>query len=539
MNTIFSLRVMKAAGARYFGWFFLFALTAHALDIPPEIRKRLMGEMEGKKNAAASLVTEAMDNSLDEDRYIVGGGDGFMISIMNLPDKTYTPTVGTDGDLYDNEIGLIPLGPITLKEAKERIGDHVKTQLRKNYTIRVSLLKVKTCYITVTGKILNPGTYPVFGSLHILDAIKAANGGVLPELSNHDFRHVTVKNRDTVKTYDLLKFLSRQDVDENPYVYPGDIINISETDVSVFVAGEILEPAKGIIPIAAGETLQKIVAIVRAKSSRTDSNFVILQKAGGGKRTEYKRDELDRILVHDGDLIIIPPSNSIQTTDTVRIRGLISHPGIYPIINGTSTVDEVIQAAGGPTSHGDIRNWRIVRRSKINQLNGDSDPDRPMQFSLASKFTAPVNPMVQPEIRASISDFRQNPDYALILPNPNSSPVLMNGDEIIIPSVDHFVYISGAVHLPGAYPYAEKTSFEDYIAMAGGYTRQAYKSNVYSATICDGIVSQKHKSHILPGDVLVVPPVIENKRLTTVFLPIVQTLAGVMTTILTAFIVFK
>jgi protein involved in polysaccharide export with SLBB domain len=56
---------------------------------------------------------------------------------------------------------------------------------------------------------------------------------------------------------------------------------------------------------------------------------------------------------------------------------------------------------------------------------------------------------------------------------------LENGDQLHIPPANSVVNVSGAVMTQGSYIFLEQYSYEDYIAMTGGYTRYADINNTF------------------------------------------------------------
>jgi len=59
------------------------------------------------KNMFAAPVIALIDNSIDADSYIVGGGDVFSIHILELPSIEYSATVDQNCDVTIPDLGLI------------------------------------------------------------------------------------------------------------------------------------------------------------------------------------------------------------------------------------------------------------------------------------------------------------------------------------------------------------------------------------------------------------------------------------------------
>jgi polysaccharide biosynthesis/export protein len=519
------------------------AIGASAFEIPSDIRNRLLGELEGKvKGGSLSAGMDGMDNSIDEDAYLIGGGDAFQIDITNLPSKNYTPIVGSDGNLFDDELGLVPVAGLTLKQAREQIKNHVRKILRKDYQVRVVLAKAKSVNISVTGDISVPGSQFLPGTSRIVDAIKQANQGFLPKANHSNLREVRVKNiNGNHKTYNLMRYLVHQDFSQNPYLYPGDQIHIMPMSAQIHVLGEVHWPTGGNLPIRNGETISDFIQTLHY-TSRADTSYIKLQRAGTTSMQIIALPDQGGEKINDGDILFIESKLNVNATDTVQVTGKASKPGTYPIVNGVTSVEEIIQVAGGTLKDGDAENWLVIRHSKLDALKSkESAKDLFSQSSLPSpRISAQASAsFVRPEMRSAVADLFLGGDFSMIFPKKGEKTVLMSSDEIHIPSRENFVYLSGAVSLPGPQPFKAGKTFDDYVAMAGGLTNKGDRMNAFTLTVFNGLTTIKSEREIRPGDILVIPSAVEYKRLSAVYLPMVQTLATVVGTILTGFLVYN
>lgn len=508
---------------------------ASALDIPAELKKRLLSEGDPKAKEL-SIDGESPDNSIDPESYLVGGGDGFRISIVGMPSDEYLPVVDPNGNLYDGELGLIPLGRITLTKALGLIQDRVKRSLRKNYEIYVTLRKVKRVNVTVTGAVNIPGTYQLPGTYRLLDALRAANGGQLSQLAKFDFRNVRVRNRDTVRTYDLFKFFSKGDLSQNPYIYPGDNLTLNPVDAKIYVSGEVLDPVIGWVPLVRGETLADLLGILNFKQS-ADSSAILVQQADSPSRRTLKKlsvAEAAHFLLLPNALVTIGSKDESQRPDTVQLNGEVMRPGTYPVLSSQATLREIIEMAGGPTELGDPSRTVVIRHRKSENIMGRSEQERMITLhGRPASIPAGVR-SVRPEISSSISDLQTLGDYSLVrAANLDVKASLQDGDEIFVPRNDPFVYVSGNVRRPGAYPWSKGKDAGDYVKDAGGYTGKADTQNRFVLASYNGVSQIRDVAELGQGDMLVVPAAIEYKRFNNVALPILQILPGVLSVIVT------
>lgn len=515
-----------------------FSTITVALEIPADLKRQFLKDMDPKPRVA--LDGDAPDNSLDPAKYLIGGGDAFQISIVGLPSESYTPVVDAGGNLYDGELGLIPLGKIPLSEAMGLIQEKVKKTLRKNNQVYVALRKIKKASITLTGAISVPGTYQLPGSYRLLDAIKAANGGALPALSATDLRKVTVRNGDSARTFDLMRFISKQDLDQNPYIYPGDNIYVNHTDSRVYVSGEILEPMKGWVPMIPGETMADFISVLNLKHTADSSGFLV-QQASSPSSQSLKRlsmQETAHFTLNPNDLITVTSKESYRRSDTVLVAGEVKNPGTYPILFSRSSLKRLLELAGGATERGNLERLVVIRHRKSEEIRGKGN-DMDSQGLLRSGMGKSMGTLqsVRPEISSSITDLHTSSDYTLIENiDLEDEDLLQDGDEIFVPRKDKYVYVSGSVKKPGAYRFVKDAGISHYIKQADGYANNADPRNQFLLANYDGVTQIKGGRSVSEGDLIVVPAAVEYKRVTSLYFPALQVLTGILSLALTLMI---
>lgn len=467
--------------------------------------------MQGLPNTTEN--STPIDNSIDPSHYYIGGGDIFSISVIGLPSIKYTAPVDNNGNIFLSDLGLIQLNKETLTQATSSIATFVQTKLKKNNQVYVVLKRAKTVTISVTGAVSNPGTYQVTGFFRILDAIKLANNNSLPSLSDCNYREVLVTNRDSTATCDIFEFLFANDLNANPYVYPGDNIKINLTTRRVLLVGAIRSKVGSFVPIKQNETLQHFLPLFPLDESADSTHVLVTQtnlENGNSIRT-VDRLEYSSFMLQDPDVITVPRKPDYRESYVINLEGEVSRPGVYPIVKGHTFAEDVINQAGGITKDGNGDNAFIIRQSKI----------------VGDVGTGPVLDMsVRPEINSALDRSRLMNDYAFIsLHKQGLRTLLQNGDNIVIPKYDGFIYISGNVKKPGAYNFVAGKNYHYYIGQAGGFTDKGDHVNVFAMTRYNKYSQIKDPNDLAEGDILVVPDQSEAKRLTTIIIPTISVLA--------------
>jgi protein involved in polysaccharide export with SLBB domain len=466
------------------------------------------------------------DNSIDENSYMIGGGDVFFITSVESPSIRYTAVVDQSGKAYIQNVGLVDIGKVSYAEAKKTISGYISSRLKNPSEIYIMLVQTKTATVSFTGQVSAPGSYELSGATRLLDAIRAANDNSMPLASEADLRRIQRENgRDSVVYYDLLAYLHKGDGTQNPYVYPGDRIRVNAITDKVFISGAVKAPASGYYPIKKGETLSGLLSMFTLDNTADTGAIIVYQPSDNSKRTLSISEA--GYLLNDLDAITVPVKKNSYGLYTASIMGEIASPGHYPIVENSTSARQLIDMAGGMKATGFFDQAVIIR--PLRNL-----PDR---FNSG----APQIGAVRPERGSSISAASASRDYAiirLVLFNPEKV-IIEPQDQIIIPKKDSFVYISGSVRNPGAYLFLPGKDSRYYVTQAGGYSSNADRSNVQVYLKYGDAVQSIEPRCVEPGSVIVVPASVQYKFLSQVVLPLLSTLVATVSLGLSIYVTSK
>jgi protein involved in polysaccharide export with SLBB domain len=476
-------------------------------------------------SSAASLMPPDIvlpsDNSIDPHEYMIGSGDVFFVTVVETPSMRFTAAVDQAGRAFIQNVGLVEIGKITYAEAKEIIAERVASILRNPSEIYVTLIQTKNATVSFTGRIRYPGSYELPGTMRLLDAILAANDGDLPPPNEADLRQVVYHSGDTIAIYDIYAYLYQGDNTQNPYIYPGDRIRINPTISGVLINGAIKIPASGFYPIKEGETLGEFLTMFTMDNT-ADMDKIIVYQTSDNKKITLDASGMDYVL-RDLDAITIPVKQNLPGIFTVHISGEIGSPGHYPIIENNTSARQLIDMAGGPKETANMSQAVVIRPIR-------SLPDR---FSVSAEHVSTV----RPERGASIIMASASQDYTIIkLILYNADRIILEpGDRIVIPKTDTFVYISGAVKNPGAYPFMQGRDIRYYVTQAGGLSSNADKSNIQVFMTYGDLVQSVETQCVESGGVIVVPTSTQYRLLTQVVLPLVSAVMMTASVVITIF----
>ena len=103
-------------------------------------------------------------------------------------------------------------------------------------------------------------------------------------------------------------------------------------------------------------------------------------------------------------------------------------------------------------------------------------------------------------------------DLPGILSGAKNDPLLMDGDELLIPRTRQEVTVVGEVNRPTSHLHERGRSVADYISSSGGYTQDAIRGGVYVIRASGEVVSFgngrwffQERSRVEAGDTIVVP----------------------------------
>ena len=226
----------------------------------------------------------------------------------------------------------------------------------------------------------------------------------------------------------------------------GDVILVPSYKILVSMEQGVKRPMS--FEMKEGETMADLISYAGGFETGYNADVVTVyrQNPKGFEVRSVETPEYGTFRLQDGDRIEVGPLQSLFENRIV-VTGAVYNPGTYELNENVHTAKQLIEKAGGllPEAFTD----RVVIHRE--------HEDRSMEvFSL--NLT---------EVMAGI-----RPDFAL-----------QNNDEIFITSQydlkeEGTMTISGMVKNPGEYPFAENTTIEDFIIMAGGLLDGASTSRV-------------------------------------------------------------
>jgi protein involved in polysaccharide export with SLBB domain len=386
--------------------------------------------------------------------YPVTPGDVYTVSFFagSVP-VTYTIVLDKSYKIKVANLGIIDASGKSYIELKNQ----VESLVSKNYPmsgVQFVLTQTSQFLITITGEVKTSIELKAW-ALSRLSQFWADN-----RTKYSSMRKVRIRSAGgSEKVYDLFKAQRYGDLNQDPFVRPGDTIILEKYDRQVTIEGEVRRP--GTYQLLEGEGLKELIEQYGdgytevADRNRIELTRYVAGKSDSGEKIYITKDEIEKhYQLNNLDRIII--KNITDLKPVLFIEGAIKNE------NNATTALEGTNKATIQFETG--MNYATLVRNVRGLFSYVSDTENSYIIRNGKKIPMNLNPML---FDASYkSEFFIEP-Y----------------DSLIIPFKQFFITVSGAVRNPGRYPYIPDRDWQYYIALAGGFDEQ--KNSGEEITIYD------------------------------------------------------
>ena len=381
--------------------------------------------------------------------YLIGPGDTFVIYVWGkLVQDTFSLTVDRDGKVSLPKAGTVFLWGLKFSEAEKIIKESL-LQNYSNFSINVTLGKLRTIRAFVLGEVYKPGGYTI-SSLSTLFHGLYESGGPTKVGS---FRKIKlIRDNKTISTIDLYDFLLTGEKGQDARLQSGDTIFVPSIGAVVAVRGSVKRPR---VYELLGET--KLSQVIKMAGGLTPSGYVnrlqIERIINNEKKSvfDFEIRNLDALTggkdmtVNDGDMISIFPINKTRY-GYVSVSGNINMPGEYELAPKMRVKDLLDKARG-------ILPGTFLTRSEISRYK-DEKTKEIIAFDIGR----------------------------LLKGDASENLLLQEWDQVIVYTVSNVipvqkVRISGAVNKEGVEDLTANMKVTDLIFKAGGLKPTALLDN--------------------------------------------------------------
>lgn len=395
------------------------------------------------------LTFEPNENQATPENYKLGPGDEVIIDVWGANEANYRETISPDGRIIVSQVGPMYLNGLTISQASAKI----KKAMAQIYAgvegdrpvsdISVTLGQNRTIQINVMGEVNAPGTYRLSSFTTIFNAIYRA-GGITDIGSLRTIR--IMRGGKAIGEVDIYDYLFYGKENNDVKLQDGDVINVPPYNSLVEVEGNVKRPMK--YELKEGESLTSLLTYAGGFAGDAYSEALTVVRQTGKEKQVYsvKESKYSSFTLSDGDKITISPAID-KYSNKVEVTGAVFRPGAYELGGEIATVRQLVQHAGGLTEDAFLNRALILREKE--DLSFET-----VAVDLGGIMTG------------------------------KAADVLLKKNDILSVSNKHNVEeigtltVLGYVMYPGEYDYADGTTIEDLILMAGGLKLGASIANV-------------------------------------------------------------
>ena len=371
--------------------------------------------------------------------YKLGPGDEVIVDIWGSVQSTAKGVISPDGYINVENLGLVYLNGMTVKEAdayiKEQFGQiHAGISGDSpNANIKLTLGQIRTIQVRVMGEVENPGTYAISSFASVFHALYQAGG--INEIGT--LRAIKVfRGNNKIVTLDVYDYLLNGKTGDDIRLEDGDVITVDTYACLVNVDGKVKRPMY--YEMKPTETVADLLRYSGGFARDAYRGDVRIERMGERERQIFTLNDSEQktFTVCDGDVLTV---DAISDTyeNLVEVKGALYRPGKFQFGSEISTVKQLVEKAGG------LRPEAFVNRALLNRRL----PDMTMEnLSLDIKGI----------MDGTVADIELRPNDVLYVKSINEVEDVKN------------VMIYGEVAFPGKYRFAENTTIEDLILLAGG-----------------------------------------------------------------------
>lgn len=375
--------------------------------------------------------------------YRLGPGDEVIIDIWGTNQATIRQTISPEGTINVQDIGLVNLNGMTVKEADA----YMRKMLGRIYSvdgdeagseIKLTLGNIRTIQVNLMGEVAVPGTYYLSSFSNIYHALYRA-GGVSRLGSLRDIR--LIRKGKKVATLDVYEFIMKGESPDDIMLQEGDIIIVPSYEMLVDISGNVKRPM--VYEMKSGETVKDILEYAGGFMGDAYKNSMRMIRQNGKEYQVHTIDEPQyaSFKLMDGDALTVG-SMLDRFGNRIEIKGAVYRPGVYELGNGITTVKQLIGKADG--------------------LKGDAFTNRALLQREKEDLTLEMIPI----------------DVESIMDGTAQDIPLMKNDILLISSIHDLkdigsITVLGEVAKPGVFIYADNTTLEDIIMQAGGVLESA------------------------------------------------------------------
>ncbi len=344
-----------------------------------------------------------VESPIISDQYFLAPGDRLQVTMQGSVAYSYDALVTYEGKLNiaipvgKNEqeiVDVVPVSGLTLAQAQDTL-TMVMGRLFKTARVKLTLTGLRSGIVFVTGEVKNPGAYDALPVERVSQIITRA-GGIAPLGTRVHIK--LIRGGVVYAIVDIERFEIYGDLNANPYVQSGDVIQIPTVQGLATVKGAVFgrgetrlraptleapdvtreRTSEGIYELTPGARVSDVITQAGGITPWADlSNSYVDRLVVGGsgarkripidlRRIIFERDTASDIDMVNFDVVVVPAVDTM-----VYVEGEVAEPGPFPFYPGLRA-SQYVGPAGGPTLNGRRGSVYVRRAGKV--VPGRPDP---------------------------------------------------------------------------------------------------------------------------------------------------------------------
>ncbi len=484
-------------------------VPATAQDQPKNRKNGVDTEQPTLTERAGTPASGTIEVPVVDSLYFIGPGDELIVSVFANQFYNYTIPVQSDGSIVVPMIGEIAVRNSSLRDVRLRLLALLRAQIRSG-DILVNLGKPRQVKVTVAGAIRKPGIVQLPATARVSEALDLTGGEIVDTTS---LRNIVVQRLDgSIFVADLMRYYRTGDTKANPFVSGGDVITFPRKDEILGIFGAVKR--EGWVDFVEHETLKDAFEVAQGLKASAFLDSIEVVRFEDDNRTTM------RIFVDLGgypdcrnldfplksnDLILVRAMPEFRKHNLVVVEGEVNYTGSYGIIEGETTLIDLINWAGGFTKDASLEESTITRKTDENEQ--DRELERLRKIPPAD-MTEDEYEYFKARSRERIGQMVVNFKKLFLQRDTSENIFLRDGDVVMIPKLKNYIRVIGRVNTPGNVIFEPAWGFEQYIAAAGGYGWRAKDNDVrvIKARTGELVDAEDVEDYLLePGDTIWVP----------------------------------
>jgi protein involved in polysaccharide export with SLBB domain len=415
---------------------------------------------------------------------------------------TYTITVDTSYRIRVSNLGTINASGKTFQQLKAE----VEAIVSKNYPlsgVQLVLTQPAMFKVRITGEVHVAQDINTWA----LARLSSLLGGNLTSYASIRDVSITSLNGQT-KTYDIFKARRIGDKSQDPYLRPEDLIRVNRIERVVSISGAVERP--GTYQLLPGEHISDLVNYyANGLTPLADPSRIELTRF-----LETATDSGDKFYLGSGDINANFALHHLDSVFVPQITDLIPVMFVEGAVRLTDVAtEEELSVSNRLTVRFNMgENYASLVQRNRGWFSAVSDTQNAYILREGERILINLNPMLY--------DSRYRSQY-----------FVETDDVLVVPFRQYFVTVSGAVAVPGRYPYIPDRGWDYYVALAGGFIPD--RNSRERVDIVDIAGNKLDKSDVITPETVITAKTNASLYYFNKYSPVITTLLTIVSTVFT------